>query len=108
MPDEEAWREFWDAAATALRSPGVATGTMMGFPCLRAQGVFFAAAERRTGDLIVRLPAARVQALLGDGEAIAFAPNGRTFREWARVPQRDREGWAQLIGEALSYARSSS
>ncbi len=107
MAEKEAWQDFWDAAEPALQSPGVATGTMMGFPCLRAQGVFFASAERGTGDLIVKLPRARVEALIANSEAVPFAPNGRTFRQWARVPERDAKRWSQLIDEALAFARSS-
>jgi hypothetical protein len=108
MADDEASRPFWTAAERALRAPEVETGTMMGFPCLRANGVFFASSERRTGDLIVKLPEPEVQALIAGGEAVPFAPNGRTFREWARIPERDRERWAELIEEALAFARSSA
>ncbi len=56
----------------------------------------------------MKLPETRVQALLADREAVPFAANGRTFREWARVPKRDRDRWSQLIDEALAFARSSS
>jgi hypothetical protein len=81
---------------------------MMGFPCLRLNGVFFASSDRETGDLIVKLPEARVNAVLAGGEAVAFAPNGRRFREWARVPRRDPARWRELIDEALGFARSTA
>jgi hypothetical protein len=80
---------------------------MMGFPCLRVRGMFFASSDPRTGDLVVKLPAARVQALLSTDEAVAFAPNGRTFREWARITDRDLGRWEELIDEALAFAESS-
>ena len=79
---------------------------MVGFPCVRLRGVFFASSDRETGDLIVKLPGARVTALVLDGDAVPFAPNGRTFREWARVPQRDPAGWRRLIDEALDFAET--
>lgn len=33
---------FWEVSAAALAHNDVATGTMMGFPCLRVSGAFFA------------------------------------------------------------------
>ena len=106
MGADEVSHAFWTAAEPALTRDGVQTGTMMGFPCLRSNGVFFASCDRDTGDLIVKLPEARVDALVAEGDAVAFAPNGRRFREWARVPQRDPARWRELIEEALGFARS--
>ena len=52
---------FW-GLADPLLSSGVATeGALMGFPCLRVDGEFFATCDHRTGELIVKLPRARVQ-----------------------------------------------
>ena len=47
---------FWEVSAAALAPSDVAAGTMMGFPCLRTSGAFFASCDHRTGDLIVKLP----------------------------------------------------
>ena len=33
---------FWELAEPLLASEGVTRGTMMGFPCLRKHGAFFA------------------------------------------------------------------
>ena len=41
----------------------------MGYPCLRANGAFFACVERTTGHLIVKLPAPRVNELIAAGQA---------------------------------------
>ncbi|MEY9932506.1 hypothetical protein ABH926_007157 [Catenulispora sp. GP43] len=41
---------FTQVSATALAHPDVATGTMMGFPCLRVAGAFFASCDHRTRD----------------------------------------------------------
>jgi hypothetical protein len=106
MVSDDVAQAFREAAKPVLNRDGVSTGTMMGFPCLRLQGVFFASSDRETGDLIVKLPAARVKALIEDGEAIAFSPNGRTFREWARVPQRNPANWRRLVHEALVFAEA--
>jgi hypothetical protein len=106
MAGDDVSAAFWSAAEPALSRDGVETGTMMGFPCLRLRGAFFASSDRDTGDLIVKLPEAHVEALIAGGEAVAFAPNGRTFREWARVGERDPARWRRLIDEALVFAQA--
>jgi hypothetical protein len=95
---------FWQVSAAALAHRDVATGTMMGLPCLRISGAFFAACDHRSGDLIVKLPRQRVQQLIAAGAGKPFAPAGRTFREWVLVDDRDPDRWAQLIGEARAFA----
>jgi hypothetical protein len=95
---------FWEVSAAALTHSDVATGTMMGFPCLRVSGAFFASCDHRTGDLIVKLPRHRVQQLIAAGVARPFAPAGRTFREWVLIDDRDPARWARLIDEARAFA----
>ncbi|HET9143417.1 hypothetical protein [Actinophytocola sp.] len=94
---------FHETSAAALARPGVATGTMMGFPCLRASGAFFASCDHRTGDLIVKLSRDRVAQLIADGLGKPFAPAGRTFREWVRIDDRDHTRWTALIDEARAF-----
>ena len=65
---------FWEVSAAALAHSDVATGTMMGFPCLRVSGAFFASCDHPTGDLIVKLPRHRVQQLIAAGTGKPFAP----------------------------------
>jgi len=95
---------FWELAQHLLAEPGVTRGTMMGYPCLRANGAFFACVERATGHLIVKLPAHRVSELAATGQALPFAPNGRTFREWAAFPVADPAEWRALLAEARDFA----
>ena len=71
---------------------------MMGFPCLRLHGRFFASVDRRTQALLVKLPADRVAALVASGEGEPFAPAGRVFREWVAFPRTDRRRWRSLLG----------
>lgn len=95
---------FWEACASALAHGDVATGTMMGFPCLRVSGAFFASCDHRSGDLIVKLPRQRVHELIAAGVGKPFAPAGRTFREWVLIENRDPTRWAELIDEARTFA----
>ena len=73
---------------------------MMGLPCLRWNGAFFASCDRRTGDLLVKLAESRVDELVAAGRAEPFAPAGRRFREWAADP-------GQPITELEAPARRS-
>ena len=75
----------------------------MGFPCLRSQGEFFATADHRSGNLIVKLPAQRVQQLINKGSGVAFAPAGKTFREWIQIEQRNPQIWKTLMNEAKDF-----
>jgi hypothetical protein len=95
---------FWEVSAAVLTRSGVATGTMMGFPCLRVSGAFFASCDHRSGDLIVKLPKHRVEQLIAAGAGKPFAPAGRTFREWVLIGDRDQARWAELIDEARAFA----
>ncbi|HEU5391312.1 MAG TPA: hypothetical protein VFV73_35960 [Streptosporangiaceae bacterium] len=87
---------FRELAQPLLAEPGVTQGTMTGYPCLRANGAFFACVERATGHLVVKLPAHRVSELVTTGQALPFAPSGRTFREWAAFPVADPAEWRAL------------
>jgi hypothetical protein len=99
--DDERERRFWMLAEPLLDQAGVTRSTMMGFPCLRLNGDFFASCDRSTGDLVVKLDATRVAQLIDAGRAEPFAPSGRRFREWAVIPTRRSRSWAALLDEAL-------
>lgn len=89
--------------AEMLAAHSVERGTMMGFPCMRINGDFFASADHKSGDLIVKLPKERVTLLIEAGEGASFAPAGRTFKEWVSIPARDAVKWRQLAEEALAF-----
>ena len=109
-------RRAWGAAMTAggdrfaelaeplLDTAGVTRSTMMGLPCLRREGAFFAARDRGTGALLVELAPSRVDELHAAGAAEPFAPAGRRFRQWAAVPPQRERSWPGLLHEALEFA----
>ena len=94
---------FSALAEPLLTRPGIERSTMMGLPCLRVNGAFFASCERRTGALLVKLPEVRVDELVDAGRAHAFAPAGRRFREWAAIPPDNSRSWRRLLDEALAF-----
>lgn len=96
--------KFAALAKPLLERPEVERSTMMGLPCLRLNGVFFASCDRRTGDLLVKLPERRVDELVSSGRAHAFAPAGRRFRQWAAIPVERGRTWKRIIDESLDYA----
>jgi hypothetical protein len=98
---------FWDLAEPLLARPGVERSTMMGLPCLRTHGAFFASCDRSTGDLLVKLPAARVDELVDAGRARSFAPAGRRFREWVAIPPERSRSWTRLVEEALAFVEAT-
>lgn len=95
---------FWKLANPLLHQPGVTRSTMMGFPCLRLDGDFFASCDHRTGNLVVKLDEERVTALIDAGRAEPFAPNGRSFREWASIPPERKRAWPRLLDDGLECA----
>jgi len=97
---------FWDVAEDFL-AQGAERSTMMGFPCLRLDGTFFASLDHKTGDLIVKVPAKRVDQLIEEGTGQPFAPAGRRFKEWAVIPDRHGELWEDLMAEARDFAVDS-
>jgi hypothetical protein len=96
-------QRFWMLADDLLGRDGVVRSTMMGLPCLRVDGSFFASCDRTTGDLLVKLPERRVSELVASGAAKPFAPAGRRFREWAAVPPGRSRSWKRLLDEALTF-----
>jgi hypothetical protein len=95
---------FWDLVEPMCGDPAVRRSTMMGLPCVRLDGRFFAGLDRRNEALLVRLPSARVREVIGAGHGEAFAPAGRIFREWVAVPAPDRRRWQALLAEARDHA----
>ena len=95
---------FWDVAEPFLGSGRVDEGTMMGHQCLRSpSGGFVATVARGTGDLVVKLPKARVSELIETGEGAAFAPAGKVFREWVAIGGGTDERWSALIEESIEF-----
>ena len=97
---------YWDLAPEFLVRDDVDEGTIMGFPCLRVRGEFFATSHHRSGDLLIKIPAARVDALIDAGLGESFAPAGRPFKEWVTIETRDEDLWRGLLEEAYVFAQS--
>ena len=87
-----------------LYDPVVGRSTMMGYPCVRRAGRYFASFDTTADALVLKLPSARVDELIGDGIGEPFAPNGRVFREWVTITHTDHVMWERLLAEARDFA----
>jgi len=96
-------QHFWSVAEELLQRPGVTRSTMMGFPCLRVGGAFFACCDRRSGALVVKRAEDDVERLVASGRGEHFAPAGKRFREWVAVPYERRRSWPQMLADALEF-----
>ena len=101
-------QRFWDLAEPLLHVAGVSRSTMMGYPCLRINGAFFACSDRRTGNLVVKLPERRVGELIDAGRAEPFAPSGRPFREWVSIGHEHSRSWPKSLDEAIAFVSASA
>jgi len=97
--------QMFEAVAAALGTiPQVTRKTGRGFA---SGGLFWRGrlfATLRGDHLLLKLPAARVEALIASALAAPFDANkGKPMREWALVgPDGD---WAALAEEALAFAQ---
>ena len=88
-------------AVPGVTPPGPGRG--FGSHALRFDNKIFAMLVR--GRLVVKLPKARVDALVAAGEGIRFDANkGTPMREWLCLAPESRLEWPALAAEALDFA----
>lgn len=109
MENKDGQHFYESQISSVLEQQGVTRSTMMGFPCLRNDGDFFASCDHKTGDLIVKLTRDRVNDLIRAGTGKSFSPAGRPFKEWVMISNRDEKVWSDLLNEAhkLSQKRKA-
>lgn len=100
---------FADVADALVGIDGVTPprgGSGFGRGGLRYRNKIFAMLVR--GRLVLKLPAARVDALVEDGEGDRFDANkGTPMREWFSLAPDSGLAWLPLAREALEFARSA-
>lgn len=95
---------FWQLAAQLQREDSrVAEGTIMNGRCLRVGKEFLALVDYKGAGLVVKLPKARVDELVGTGLGQPFGPAGKVFREWLSVPTPERRLWLSLLREGVAF-----
>lgn len=95
-----------DLAGPYLAKPGVAWGRMFSTDGLSVRGKIFAV-ENHSGNLMVKVPAARADELEESGDATRMVMRGREMREWVEMPpERGETAWDALLAEAYAYVES--
>lgn len=88
-----------------LDSPDVTppSGQAFGASGLRVRGKIFAMLSSG-GAFVVKLPKARVDALIASGDGERFDPgHGRLMKEWVAVEPTSAEEWLSLAREAMAF-----
>jgi len=89
-------------AAALARDQGVAQGGMMGANALTISGKIFVM-HTSAGELVYKLPRARVEALVASGKGKPWGPGGkRIMKEWVAVDPADADAIA-LAREAKLF-----
>jgi hypothetical protein len=104
MSDVTQAARFAELAARLVGRPEVEEGTGFGrMPGLRVNGKIFVMLCR--GQLVVKLPRARVDELVVAGVAERFdaGKGSRIMKEWASVPVTSAGQWEGLAEEALRF-----
>ena len=101
MPDTQ---ELFDAVAERLvrEDDAIELGRALHNQGLKASGKLFAFVTR--GELVVKLPADRVAALIATGDGRPFDANkGRPMREWVALSPADEAACEAHMREAASF-----
>lgn len=79
---------------------------MLRSPGLKTAGKFYAFAT--AADLVVKLPASRVDDLVGSGRGLPCSPRpGRPMKEWVRIPALDEESCLDYLLEARAFVSAA-
>ena len=107
MPQPTASDVFEEIVARFASEPTVSRGTGFGsMPGLRVGGKIFTMVVN--GELVVKLPKHRVDALVESSSGSRFDPgHGRPMKEWASVPPARVRDWLGLAEEAFRFVSSS-
>jgi hypothetical protein len=101
---------FEELCAEHLADPEVSMGRMLRADGLKVRGKVFAFVAR--GQLVVKLPEARVAAMVAAGDGAAFGPGDRVMREWVAIgvppDPDDPSEWRALAADARAYVDSLS
>jgi hypothetical protein len=107
QPENDAASAFGAIAAAFARKPGVTKKRMFNTEnALAVEGKIFAMLTPKDV-FVVKLPKARVDAIVAAGAGEHFGPGARKMKEWVSMAN-GREDWLALAKEAFAYVRPAS
>jgi hypothetical protein len=93
----------WVAEQVLAEHPDDEQGRMLHSPGLKTGGKFYAFAANAE-DLMVKLPAARVQEIIAEGLGVPCETRpGRPMREWVQITAPDETSCWSYVLEARSF-----
>ena len=106
-PENQTEARFATIVEALARAPGVthskSRSRLFGASSLKVHDKIFAMVSSG-GQFVVKLPKARVDALVATGAGARFDANrGRPMKEWLEVRSESAEEWLQLAREALDF-----
>lgn len=92
-----------------LKLPDVTASQMFGFPAYKASGKSFAFVSAK--GLVIKLPEARVSALVGEGKPFSkYEPKpGMVWKQWVSIGGLKANQYAEhekLMRESMDYVRA--
>jgi hypothetical protein len=110
MAPDQVEARFAAIAESLAGRPGIAVGTGrrgFGSDALTVNGRIVAMVSR--GQLVLKLPADRVSALIQTGDGLPFdGGKGRPMREWVVLTPTSSHDWLALAEEACSFGSQGS
>jgi TfoX/Sxy family transcriptional regulator of competence genes len=98
---------FSKLVSTLGSEPGIEIGSMFGSTGLKIGGKVFAMEVK--GELVVKLPAARVAELLAADVGTSFDPgHGRLMKEWVAIASGTASEWIAYAREAQAFITNNS
>ena len=103
MKPEERYKSLVKSILVALPSARIGEGRGFGSSGqLKVDGKIFAMLVR--GELVLKLPGKRVDALIESGDGRRFdAGKGKPMREWFALSPTSRKSWMTLAREAMAF-----
>ncbi len=102
----QAMEQFWDMCGPLLARDDTEEGKIMSSRCLRVNGDFVAMVVP-SGQMVAKLPAARVQELIAEGIGESFAPAKKVFKEWVALVDDDEVVWQSVLAESHTWVRGN-
>ena len=96
---------FWETAAPLAANGSLDEGTIMGGPCVRADGEFVGMPHHKGPGIVVKLDRDEIDAMIAAGTGAPLAPAGTVFREWVLVEEHDDDRGTELLGASMAFVR---